>query len=80
MHKLNLTVKFYWRQNENCSLGGSISDTSEKLLQRGKGESQYICDFGEGKCMCTQAHKLFAEKFAASFLKVTSSHKEQMPP
>ena len=78
MHKLNLTVKFYWRQNENCSLGGSISDSSEILLQRGKGESQCMCDFGGGKDTCTQAHKL--QKFAASFLKVTSSHKEQMPP
>ena len=43
-----LQVKFYLRQNEDCSLGDSVSDSSEKLLQRGKGKAQYICDFGEG--------------------------------
>ena len=35
-------------QNEDYSPGDSISDSSEKLLQRGRGEDQYICDFGEG--------------------------------
>ena len=43
-----LQVKFGLRQNEDCSLGDSVSDSSEKLLQRGKGEGQCICDFGEG--------------------------------
>ena len=28
--------------------GDGISDSSEKLLQRGSGEGQYIRDFGEG--------------------------------
>ena len=28
---------FYWGQNEDCSLGGSISDSSERLLQSGNG-------------------------------------------
>ena len=35
-------------QNEDYSPGGSISNSSEKLLLRGRGEGQYICDFGEG--------------------------------
>ena len=26
---------------------GSHSDSSERLLQRGRGEGQYMCDFGE---------------------------------
>ena len=43
-----LQVKLYLGQNEDCSLGDSISDSSEKLLQRGGGEGQYLCDFGEG--------------------------------
>ena len=38
---------FYLGQNEDCSLGDSISDSSEKLL-RGRREGQHICDFGEG--------------------------------
>ena len=33
----NLRVKFYLGQNEDCSPGGSISDTSERLLQSGSG-------------------------------------------
>ena len=32
----NVWVKFYLGQNENDSLGDSISDSSEKLLQRKK--------------------------------------------
>ena len=32
-----LWVKFYWGQNEDCSPGGSISDSSERLLQSGSG-------------------------------------------
>ena len=37
MYKLR--VKFYLGQNEDCSLGGSISDSSEKLLLSGSGGS-----------------------------------------
>ena len=32
-----LWVKFYLVQNEDCSQGGSISDSSERLLQSGSG-------------------------------------------
>ena len=35
-------VKCYLRQNEDYSLGHSSSDSSEKLLQRGRRESQYM--------------------------------------
>ena len=39
MHYIReLQVKFPLGQNEDCSLGESISDGSEKLLQRGKGK------------------------------------------
>ena len=31
----NLEVKLYLGQNEDCSPGGSTSDSSERLLQRG---------------------------------------------
>ena len=43
-----LQVKSYPGQNEDFSPGDSISDSSEKLLQRDSGEGQYVCDFGEG--------------------------------
>ena len=42
-----LQVKFYLGQNEDCSPGDSTSDSSEKLLLRGREEGWYICDFGE---------------------------------
>ena len=45
---LELRVKFYLGQNEDCSPEDSASDSSEKLLQRGRREGQCICDFGEG--------------------------------
>ena len=57
-------------QNEDYSLGGSISDSPEKLLQRG---SIYIYDFGEGGGTCNHAH-IFTE----GLMKVAASHKEQM--
>ena len=43
-----LGVKFYLWQNEDYSPGDSISDNSEKLLQRYRVKGQYICDFGKG--------------------------------
>ena len=55
-----LWVKFYWGQNEDYSPGDSILDSSEKLLQRGRGEGQYICDFGEGDVHAIK-HIFFAE-------------------
>ena len=42
-------LSFIWGQNEDCSSEDSISDSSDKLLQRGSGEGQYICDFGKGR-------------------------------
>ena len=41
-------MKLYVGRNEDCSLGDSTSDRSERLLQRGEGEGWYICDFGKG--------------------------------
>ena len=60
-------------QNEDYSPGDSNSDSSEKLLQRGRGqEGQYICDFGEGG-----VHAIIFQKFSAGHVKVTASHEEQ---
>ena len=64
-------VKLYLGQNEDCSPGDSISDSLEKLLLGGRGEGQYICDFGEGGVHCNQAH---------IFLQVSASHEEQLSP
>ena len=42
-------ASFIWGQNDDCSLGDSISDISGKPLLKGKGEGQYIWDFSEGR-------------------------------
>ena len=54
-----LRVKLYLGQNEDCSWGDSIPDSSEKLLQRGRGEGQYICDAGEGGIHVTEHISFF---------------------
>ena len=41
-------MKLYLGQNEDYSLRGNISDSSEKLFQKGREEGQCICDFNEG--------------------------------
>ena len=42
MHNLRVGVKFYLGRNEDCSPGDSVSDSSEKLLQRSsEGRSIY---------------------------------------
>ena len=55
-------AEVYLGQNEDCSLEESTSDSSEKLLQRGTGEGQYICDFGEGRVHAIK-HIFFPEGF-----------------
>ena len=68
-------------QNEDYSLGRGLSDSSEKTLQKGRRECQYICDFGEEVEGGVHAIKhTFLQKVAASLLKVTASHEEQMSP
>ena len=47
-------------QNEDYSPGDSISDSSEKLLQRGGWGGQYICDSREGEDHAIK-HRIFAE-------------------
>ena len=49
-------------QNEDCSPGDSISESSEKLLQRGSGEGQDRCDFGEGGVHAVE-HIFFCSRF-----------------
>ena len=47
MHNIRV-ASFYLGAKWDDSLRDSLSDSSQKLLQRGRGEGQYICDFGEG--------------------------------
>ena len=44
-------AQFYLEQNEDCSLGDGISDSSEKLLQKSKGGDEYIYDDGKERYM-----------------------------
>ena len=50
----------FCRVNEDSSLGDSVSDNSEKLLQRGRGKVQCIADFGGGGVIAIR-HIFFAE-------------------
>ena len=63
-----LWVKFYWGQNEEYSLGDNISDSSEKLLQRGREEVNIFVILVKGEYMWQSTYLL---------QKVSASHKEQ---
>ena len=60
----NLRVKFYLGQNEDCSPGGSISDSSETLLQSGSGgKSIYkVLVKGEFSAMKLILQKIFVSQ------------------
>ena len=64
-------LTFYLGQSEDCGPGNSTSDSSEKLLQKGRGECLYICDFGKGGIHAIK-HIFFQKLYA--------SHKEQVSP
>ena len=71
-----LLVKFYLEKNEDYNIRDSISDSSEELLPRGRWErSVYVWFWWRG--VHTIKH-IFLQKVAASLLKVTTSHKEQV--
>ena len=62
-----LWVKFYWGQNEDCNLGDSTSESSDKLFQRDGVGGQYMWFWWRGSS-CNQA--LILKK---GFLLVTRS-------
>ena len=66
-------MKFYLGQSEDFSPGDSISDSSEKLLQRDSGEGQYIFDFGEGGRVHAIKHIFFLQKVSAGLKEQASS-------
>ena len=73
-----LQVKFYLRQYEDWGLGDSTSDSSEKLLQRGRGQGgQCICDSGKGGVHLQSSTYFFVENFCWSW-ETSSSHKKQL--
>ena len=59
-----LQVKFCLGQNEDCSPGDSISESSEKLLQRGGKVSTDVI-LAKGEYMQSRTH-FFAEGFCSS--------------
>ena len=52
-----MSIKFYLGQNEDSRPGDSISENSEKLLQRDSG-GKSVGEFGEGGVQCNQAFAL----------------------
>ena len=66
IHSVRVKVKFYLGQNEDYSLEDSISDSSEKLLQRGSGGRRSIYMIlvkGE----FNSVKHLFYKKFSANY-------------
>ena len=61
---LNLRVEFYLGQNEDCGSGGSISDSSERLLQSSSGEKSIykILLKGEFKAIKCSRYKRFSAR------------------
>ena len=69
-----LQVKFYLGQNEDCSLGDSTSDSSEKLLQRCSGGKSIYKILVKGE-FNTIKHS-FHERFSASHEELMSSGRD----
>ena len=57
-----LQVKFYLRQNEDCSPGGSISDSSERLLQSSSGGKSIYKVLVKGE-FNTMKHSFYKSSF-----------------
>ena len=74
LSKLSVTwefrVIFYWGQSEDYSLGDSSSDSSEKLLQRGRG----------GISMYVVLVKREYTQSSTYFLQISASHEKQSSP
>ena len=86
---MRVVVMFYLGRNEDYSLGDTILDRSEKLLQRDREEGQYICDFDEGRegrlCVYTHTHThthtyIYTQASKYIFQKISPSHEEQLSP
>ena len=56
------SCKFYLGQNEDCSPGGSISDSSERLLQSGSGGKSIYKVLGKGE-FNTMKHSFYKRVF-----------------
>ena len=65
-----MSIKFYLGQNEDSRPGDSISENSEKLLQRDSG-LRSVCDFSEGGVSAIK--HLFYKRFPASREELKSS-------
>ena len=75
---LKLWVKLFEGQNEDHMLGDSISESSEKLLQRSNEEGEYMHNFGERRIEAIK--HIFFQKFSASLMKFSANHEEQSSP
>ena len=67
---LNLRVEFYLGQNEDCGSGGSISDSSERLLQRRSWGRSIYKVMVKGEC----------NTIKYSFYKMFFSHEDLLSP
>ena len=54
-------LSFIWEQNEDHSLGDSISDSPDKVLQRGRGTVSIYVILVKGEFM--QSNAIFLQRF-----------------
>ena len=71
-------MKFYLGQNEDCSLGGSIPDSSERLLQRGGGGRSIYVNIYWSICKVLVKGKF--NIIQHSFYRFSASYKDLMLP
>ena len=67
----NLQVKFYLGQDEDCSPGGSILDSSERLLQSGSGGKSIYKVLVKGE---------FNTRKCSFYKRLFASHEDLMSP
>ena len=81
MYSVRVMIKFCLEQYEDCSLRDSTSDSSEKLFQGGRGEGEYIYDFGKrGVCAIKHVYYYYFLKVFCWSHEASSSHEKQSSP
>ena len=78
MHNVRVLSSDLFGTNKDCSLGDSISDSSEKMLQNGRREVRIYAIILTNEYL--QSSTYFLPKVVTSLVKVTASREEQTSP
>ena len=78
MHNVRVLSSDLLGTNEDCSLGDSISDSSEEMLQKGRGKVGIYAVILKNEYL--QSSTYFLPKVVTSLVKVTASREKQTSP